>query len=1192
MTDFMFWNALNYILFFMTLSLIFVPGKLSAQDLVLSISSSPVPGSLYMEQSFDAAVLNAQTPVHYVWDFGDNHVSFSANPVHSYASPGEYRVWLNVLDADRQSGNAIHWVQVRHDVFQKDQQITYRYLSASHANSIYWDRFKNNIVWLCTQGGLIRVDLENNFQQYYRNPLPSGNVCDICQMFDQSIWIATTGGLIQFNELTGEWNTWNKLNSGLTENNISSLSTSDNLKKLWIGSMGGGIFCWDALEKIWFEYSTNNTEMPTANIWDIAVDNQDNLWAATHRGLIFLNTSTNSLRIFQSENSDLPDNVLNVVINDPHNNIWAGTWNQGIVQFNPETNEWQQYNLHNSPLTNNFVDHLASSPDGQIWIATQENGLLCLNQESGLWKTYHSLFTSNSSQVIYNVIATDKNEIIVNANDTIFKLNPNGQFLFHTQLVHRHLPDNSFNCLTKSRLGDIWMGFQYNALMRMSPKTNECQYFNPINSPLTSYEIRCIHEMSSGKMAVGTDKGLFLYDSSARQWTVLHTLNSELTHNTVLSLYYDTNAYLWVGTMNGMARFYPAEFQWQTFETLTDTITCFAQTTDGRIWAGTDSNGFLEFQSSEESWIRHNVSNSNLPENYVQSMIGGQNRKLWIGLRSEGLSCLDLDTNQFLHFNKDNSALNSNKINALVESQSGVIWVGTDDHIIYRFHPLTHEWHTIALSQNESEISSVMDIAIEGEDNLWVGTKDNGILHISWPQILESPGSVIIIDNAQSRFSKGSNRLLIQNIYQTFIENNFRHDDIWLMTLLQEIDFNGDHCADPVIDSLPDQNRMIETITQWAEERYEQNTPLFVFVLGQWDQEITETSYILPENQNLKVSQLHDAISIYEQKTRGQVIVIIDGNGANDSFSQLSSKGRVVILTDSKPSTQENVYASFLPYFLHHLTAGQSVFQSFTEAKFQTSSWMCHPANSLLDDNGDRVFNDLDGTFARQIQLTSQQTDIMETVIQDIQISTDTSDGMALTILCNLPLAQIHAELIPLSGGYTPVSIIPLETCRLTAYCGSIEGITATGNYELIVMAEDYQGHIIVSEPEIIQIGNQEMGSIRGKINLMVGTDDISFENTNALVKLIDTNNYSIIHSDGTFIISNIPEGIYAMQVEGPGFSTPISNTIHVRAGEISLLTPISVDIASSWCSLDSDCNGQFDLKDVIYSLQVLVESK
>jgi ligand-binding sensor domain-containing protein len=1140
-----------------------------------------------MEQSFDTAILDAQPPIHYVWDFGDNHVSFDSNPVHAYDSPGEYRVWLNVMDADGHTGNAIHLIQVRHDVFQKDQQMTYHYLSATHAHCIYWDQFKDNIAWIGTKGGLIRVDFEHNFQQYYRNQLPSGTVQDICQMYDQSIWIATTGGLVQFNTLTLEWNTFNPFNSGLTVKSIYALATSMNQQKLWIGTMGGGFFCWDAFTKTWSEYSPHNFEMPTANIWDLTIDNQDNLWAATHRGLIFVNTLTNNLQIFQTENSGLPDNMINVVRHDLHNHIWMGTWNQGVVRFLPENNVWTQFNLNNSPLTDNFIDHLTSTPNGHIWIATKENGLLSIDPETDSWQTFS---TSHSSDTYYNIESTDENAVIINVNDALVKMETNGQCQLHTRLIHQHLPDNSVSCLTQLTDGTVWAGFRYKGLMQLYPKTHEWQFWDPMNSPLDSYDIRCIHEMSGNKIAVGTTNGLALFDINARQWTVFQTQNSELPHKTVLSILYDTDASLWIGTMNGIARLYPSNFQWKTYENITDAITCMAQTTDGRIWAGSDSNGFLEYKHMTDSWERYNESNSDLPDNHIQTMISGQNRTLWIGTATKGLSCLDLDLSQFEHFNPKNSDLNNATINAIAESKSGVIWVGTNDNHIYRFHPLTHEWHAVALSENASDISSIMDIAIESEDNLWIGTQENGILHVSWPQSLESPGSVIIVDNSLNRFSKYDHDLLVQDIYHTFIKNNFRHDDIWLITHTQEIDINGDACADSVIDGLPDQNHIIETITQWASERYNVNTPLFVFFLGQWNRETEdhELSYMISNNQALKVSQLHDALSLYEQKTRGQVIVVIDGKGSNDSFVHLSSKERILILSDSDPDDQENVYSSFIPYFMHQISTGQTIYQSFIDARKQTVNWMYHQANPLLDDNGDGIYNDLDGSFARQVKLISSQNDFLEPGIQDVHLSSDISNGASITILCNYPMAHIQAQLISLSGGYSYISIAPLEKCRITSYCGSIQNISPTGNYELIVMAKDYQGQMITSESKIIQIGNQKNGSIWGKVNLMLDSHEISFVHTNAAAILVNTDWNSIIHSDGTFTMDDIPEGTYEMRIDGPGFSLPLSETIQISAGELTQLTPITIDVAQNWCSIDSDCNGQFDLKDVIHLLQVL----
>jgi len=1184
---------MKFFVFFFTLFCMVIPDTSYTQDIQLTIKSTPVQDSLYLEQSFDVAILNAQTPLHYVWDFGDNHVSFDSNPVHAYASPGKYRVWLNIMDADGLTANAIHWVQVHHDIFQKDQQNIYRYLSATQINCIFWDQFKDNTAWIGTQGGLIRVDLKNDVQQYYRNPLPSGTVQDIVQMYDQSIWIATTGGLVQFNDLTLEWRTMNALNSELTENNVYALATSNNQEKLWIGTMGGGIFCMDMVEKTWVEFSTHNTEMPTANIWDLTIDNQDNLWAATHRGLIFLNPTTHQLKIFNQENSDLPDNIINVVDHDSHHQIWMGTWSQGLVKYDPENEHWKMYTINNSPLSNNFIDHLTSTPDGHIWVATKKNGLLCLDPEIDSWQKFSTICKAQSNQHFFNVLSTDENHVIVHVNHALVKMDDNGNCQYHTRLCHRHLPENSISCLTQSKNNDIWIGLRYKGLMQLFPSTHEWNQWDPLNSSLKSYDIRCIHEMGGGKIAAGTANGLSLYDINARQWTTFHSLNSDLPHNTIMCLFYDANAYLWIGTMNGIARFYPSTFEWKTFQAITDTITCLAQTSDGRIWAGTTTNGFLEYQQSEDQWIRYNQSNSDLPDNHIQSMISGQNRKLWIGTASQGLCAMGLDTKKFDHFHVNNSSLKNNSINALAESQSGVIWVGTDDPHLCRFHPLTHEWQTVALSENASDISSIMDIAIESEDNLWIATKENGIIHASWPQSLQSPGSVIIIENSQSRYSNPYDHYqLIQHIYQTFIQQNYRHDDIWLMTMTQEIDINGDYCADSVIDSPPDQNRIVETITQWAKERYVQNQPLFVFLLGNWFQNTSdnEPSYILPSLPYLKASQLHDAISLYEKETGGQVILLIDGIVSNDRIPDLSTKGRVVILSDLTPTSRENVYTSFIPNFISQLSSGHSVYQAFMESKKQTSQWRYHQANPFLDDNGDRVFNDLDGSFARQMKWDSH-LDIVEDVIQNVQVTSNHADGLSLTILCQLPIAQIQAQLISLSGDNTPISVIPLEHCFFNSYCGAIQNVSPSSSYELVVMAKDYHGHMFVSDPEILQVGNLNSGSIWGKIDIKIDTHKISFKDTNSRAVLVNTEWYGIIHSDGTFSLDQIPAGSYTMRVDGPGFSAPILEPIQVSAGMIHQLTPTTIDISKSWCSIDSDCNGQFDLKDVIYLLQVMANN-
>ena len=1165
--------------------------ELAYSNLQVYISSSPVVGALSYEQSLEAAIIDAQSPVHYVWDFGDNQVSFDPNPVHAYASPGEYRVWLNVMDADGQSANAIHWIQVRHDIFQADQQVAYRYLSAASANCLFWDQYRSQTLWIGSAGGLIQWDLADNYQCYYRNNLPTGTVQDICQMFDQSIWIATTNGLVQFKPLTHEWMTYHSHNSAITANNIQTLATSQDRKQLWIGTSGGGILCWNALEKYWREYSTQNTELPTNNIQDLILDNNDNLWVATHRGLFFLDITDNQWQFIQTNTSALPDNVINVLCHDHRNHIWAGTWNTGLVSFDPMNEQWKQYNLNNSPLTDNYVAHVISSPDGTIWSAASKQGLFQLNPDTHSWQSFQTIGESHTDDCFNTAIIADQNNLLVNVNDSLIKMDARANCLNQTRLIHRQLPDNSVSCLIHSDNDELWMGFHKKGLAKLSPSTHEWQYWHPMNSPLKSFDIQCLCEMSGGKLALGTGNGLALYNDNAGQWTFYQSDNSPLPHNTVVSLYYDANACLWIGTMNGLASFTPAVYQWKNFS-ITDRITALAQTIDGRIWAGTATNGVLVHDALNNSWTRFNQENSGIPGNYIQSITGGKDRKLWIGTMYNGFGSLDLDTHQYSHYNTTNTSLLSNTITVLEQSQSGVLWVGTNDTHLYRFHPLTHEWHTVALNQNVSDNTAIVDIAIQDEDDLWIGTQENGVWHISWPQSLEVPGSLIIIDNAKSQFTRNDRHLLLSNIYHTFLKKGFRHNDICLITPAQSIDINGDHCFDPVIDHHPDSTSIVHAISEWASERYQANKPLIVFMLGQWqlNPEKETPEYVISNNNPLSLSNLNDAINAYELHTGTQSIVILDGPDANISFKNLTTKGRIVIVSGFQDKMHQSIHTSFIPYFLKSVFAGDSFYESFIQAKNHTESWQHWHGRPIIDDNGDGISDATDGSFARQIKIKSSQANLPVAKFQSIQVSTKNTESLALTIIGSMPMAIVQATLFPVSSdtqALTPLSIVPLSNYRTVTYCGMIQDVPP-GTYELAVMAQDYHGNLISSEPEIIQMGSHQTGSIRGAVHLMIGTHKIAFQGSHVSVCLQNTDFQSIVYPDGSFSLNQIPLGTYKMTIQSPEFQLSLFDTVHIQAGSIQQLTPVHLDLAKQWCSLDSDCNGRYGLRDVLHLLQQL----
>jgi len=104
-----------------------------------------------------------------------------------------------------------------------------------------------------------------------RDGLPQNSVIDILQARDGTVWFATFGGIARFDGVAvtslASYNT-----PGLSASRFTSLAeTADGT--LWFGSEGEGLFRYDGREA---------TQVgPSIAIWDLALDDDGTLWAAS-----------------------------------------------------------------------------------------------------------------------------------------------------------------------------------------------------------------------------------------------------------------------------------------------------------------------------------------------------------------------------------------------------------------------------------------------------------------------------------------------------------------------------------------------------------------------------------------------------------------------------------------------------------------------------------------------------------------------------------------------------------------------------------------------------------------------------------------------------------------------------------------------------------------------------------------------
>ncbi len=176
---------------------------------------------------------------------------------------------------------------------------------------------------------------------------------------------------------------WNYLNSPLPRLNIWSFPV-DSSGQMWIPNYNGGIFRTDTYS--WQLIDTNNSDIPSFYINQVIVDNKNNKWMGSSRGLIKYDDKTWVL--FNHENSTLPSaKFLYPLFVDKENNLWIGfqvsNINSGIIRYDGINS--QIFDVNNSGLLSNSVTSMAQDIDGTYWFGTEE-GIVSFDGSN--WKTF------------------------------------------------------------------------------------------------------------------------------------------------------------------------------------------------------------------------------------------------------------------------------------------------------------------------------------------------------------------------------------------------------------------------------------------------------------------------------------------------------------------------------------------------------------------------------------------------------------------------------------------------------------------------------------------------------------------------------------------------------------------------------------------------------------------------------------
>ena len=599
------------------------------------------------------------------------------------------------------------------------------WINYTYGNRVFSIEAEGKYIWVGTSGGLVKIDQMSNSTNFYNkgnSGLPDNNISSIAIDETGNKWIGTFEyGLAHFDGV--DWMVYNTFNSNLPDNYIETIATEES-GITWIGSYNGFLTRID--ENNWIVYDHSNSDLPGHRITSIAIDNSGIKWIGTLGGGL-VNFDGDNWTVYNTENSDLPHNEIWSIAIDGSGNKWIGTAWGGLSLF--DGTDWTVYNASNSGLPTNRIRSIAIDGSGIKWIGTM-NGLV---EFDGMkWITYNT----NNSDLPHNYITsvtidgignTWIGTIVGREDGALTSFNGTKWVVYNTS--NSGLPSNMIESIAIDGRGIKWIG-TWEGLVKFDG--TDWNNYNTSNSGLPDNSIRPIAIDGRGIKWIGTvADGLVSFDGT--NWTVYNTSNSDLPSNRVRSIAIDRDGTKWIGTyLNGIASFDGTDwtvYRGSTSGLPSSWIMSITIDGDGAKWIGT-SGGMVKFDG--ENWTVYNESNSALPSNMVRSIAIDDSGIKWIGTspRWDGVDyvgggLVKFDGTNWTVYNTSNSGIPDNFIRSIAIDGRGIKWIGTLDSGLVRFDGT--DWKIYNTLNSSLPSNDVYSIVIDSNENKWIGTWYGGL---------------------------------------------------------------------------------------------------------------------------------------------------------------------------------------------------------------------------------------------------------------------------------------------------------------------------------------------------------------------------------------------------------------------------------------------------------------------------------
>ena len=516
-------------------------------------------------------------------------------------------------------------------------------------------------LWIATNAGLNMLDLNQpldkpKFHDFDFEPEPVASSWDgqhIYTIFENSknqLFVGGVGGLfkrsrdqngdIYFKCINAEMNLPKAIVRSIAEDKEGRLIVGTE-EKLFIQERKG---------------EGKLLQIAEGNINAIVIDDNQNIWCGTNKGLLFFNNSSKKkLPEFVEkftynplDNNSISKNIIKSIAIDKTGIVWVGTNGGGINKFDPKRKRFDHIRKTLSPksLSYDKIRSFFEDSNGTLWVGTEGGGLNMLTQQNdtGNYDQFKVFNTIQKTFAITEIQRDSKKILLIGAEGvpSLFELditNPNS--IEENDIKALHDNKNSVFALLNDTQKNVWIGRYEGGLTRWIPlpdgtyqkdtfKSNEANA-NSISSDI----IRSIFEDSKGNIWCGTANGLckLSYEERRKQnpkFEVFKNIQGDehsLNHNYILAIFESKSHEIWVGTFGGgVSKFVPGKGSTKgSFESITEAdglpnnvIKGILQDDNANLWFSTN-NGLSCYNTAKKEFKNYDV-NDGLQNNEFQEL--------------------------------------------------------------------------------------------------------------------------------------------------------------------------------------------------------------------------------------------------------------------------------------------------------------------------------------------------------------------------------------------------------------------------------------------------------------------------------------------------------------------------------------------------------------------------------------------